>query len=240
MAVITIAVCDEVRKDAQKLVKKLSELIPEAGILVYRNRESLLNGLKDEHKRCDVLFMGLDGEKGENLETVRAIRLGGNYVPVVLVAANDHFYKEAFEVFAFNYITKPVGIGELEHVMKPILRSCELDEGKALHFQYRTQIYTLQHRRLVYISSSLHNVVFHLTDGTVIRCRARLADFSDQLTDSSFLRCHQSFLINLDKVTSLNKNSFMVGGTEIPISRNYLKNSRKKYKDYLEQQKVSS
>ena len=82
MAVITIAVCDEVRKDAQKLVKKLSELIPEAEILVYRNRESLLNGLKDEHKRCDVLFMGLDGEKGENLETVRAIRLGGNYVPV--------------------------------------------------------------------------------------------------------------------------------------------------------------
>ena len=231
MAVITIAVCDEVRKDAQKLVKKLSELIPEAEILVYRNRESLLNGLKDEHKRCDVLFMGLDGEKGENLETVRAIRLGGNYVPVVLVAANDHFYKEAFEVFAFNYITKPVGIGELEHVMKPILRSCELDGGKALHFQYR---------RLVYISSSLHNVVFHLTDGTVIRCRARLADFSDQLADSSFLRCHQSFLINLDKVTSLNKNSFMVGGTEIPISRNYLKNSRQKYKDYLEQQKVSS
>ena len=97
MAVITIAVCDEVRKDAQKLVKKLSELIPEAELLVYRKRESLLKGLKDEHKRCDVLFMGLDGEKGESLETVRAIRLGGNYVPVVLVAANDHFYKEAFE-----------------------------------------------------------------------------------------------------------------------------------------------
>ena len=228
MAVITIAVCDEVRKDAQKLVKKLSELIPEAELLVYRKRESLLKGLKDEHKRCDVLFMGLDGEKGESLETVRAIRLGGNYVPVVLVAANDHFYKEAFEVFAFNYITKPVGIGELEHVMKPILRSCELDGGK------------VQHRRLAYISSSLHNVVFHLTDGTVIRCRARLTDFSDQLADSSFLRCHQSFLINLEKVTSLNKNSFIVGGAEIPISRTYLKNSRQKYKDYLDQQKVPS
>ena len=51
MAVITIAVCDEVRKDAQKLVKKLSELIPEAELLVYRKRESLLKGLKDEHKR---------------------------------------------------------------------------------------------------------------------------------------------------------------------------------------------
>lgn len=46
MAVITIAVCDEVRKDAQKLVKKLSELIPEAELLVYRKRESLLKGRK--------------------------------------------------------------------------------------------------------------------------------------------------------------------------------------------------
>ena len=52
--------------------------------------------------------MGLDGENGKSLETVRAIRLRGNYIPVIMVAENEKFYKEAFEVFAFNYLTKPV------------------------------------------------------------------------------------------------------------------------------------
>ena len=205
MAVITIAVCDEIRKDAQKLYRQLSTLLPDAEILIYRSRQSLLDGLTEGHKICNVVFMGLDGENGKSLETVRAIRLR-----------------------------------ELEHVLLPILTTCEREGGKALHFHYRTQVYTLQHNSLAYISSSLHNVTFHLTDGKKLSCRARLGDFAGQLSDSNFMRCHQSFCINLEKVNTLKKNSFVIGQTEIPISRAYLKTARKKYKDYLAQQKVCS
>ena len=240
MAVMTIAICDEVRKDAQKLYRQLSALIPEAEVLLYRNREDLFESLEQGHKVCNIVFMGLDGEKGRSLETVRAMRLRGNYIPVVMVAENEKFYKEAFEVFAFNYLTKPVEDGELEHVLMPVLEVCERENGRALHFHYRTQVYTLQHNHLEYISSSLHNVTFHLTGGKKISCRARLCDFEGQLTDSSFLRCHQSFCINLEKVAALKKNSFVIGQAEIPIARAYLKNARKKYKDYLEEKKVSS
>lgn len=237
---MTIAVCDEIRKDAQKLYKQLSTLVPDAEIVIYRSRESLLAGLDETRKLCNLVFMGLDGEDGKSLETVRALRLKGNYVPVVMVAENEKFYKEAFEVFAFNYLTKPVESGELEHVLIPVLAACEREGGKALYFHYRTQVYSLQHSRLAYISSSLHNVTFHLTNGKKLSCRARLGDFKGQLSDSNFLRCHQSFCINMEKVTSLKKNSFVIGEAEIPISRSYLKLARKKYKDYLAQQKVCS
>lgn len=47
MAVITIAVCDEIRKDAQKLYRQLSTLLPDAEILIYRSRQSLLDGLTE-------------------------------------------------------------------------------------------------------------------------------------------------------------------------------------------------
>lgn len=240
MAVMTIAICDDMRKDAQKLYRQLLELIPEAEIRMYRSRASLVEGLTKGKGICNIVFMGLDGEDGKSLETVRTLRLRGNYVPVVMVAENEKFYKEAFEVFAFNYLQKPVDNGELEHVLLPVLDACQRETGRALHFHYRTQIYTLQYNHLAYISSNLHNVTFHLTDGKKISCRARLGDFADQLADSSFMRCHQSFCINLEKVTTLKKNSFMVGQTEIPISRAYLKMARQKYKDYLDRQKVGS
>lgn len=113
MAVMTIAICDEIRKDAQKLSRQLSTLVPDAEILVYRSRQGFLDGLSQEHKICNMVFMGLDGENGKSLETVRAMRLRGNYIPVVMVADNEKFYKEAFEVFAYNYLTKPVESGEL-------------------------------------------------------------------------------------------------------------------------------
>ena len=105
MAVITIAVCDEIRKDAQKLYRQLSTLLPDAEILIYRSRQSLLDGLTEGHKICNVVFMGLDGENGKSLETVRAIRLRREIIfRSCMVAENEKFYKEAFEVFAFNYL----------------------------------------------------------------------------------------------------------------------------------------
>lgn len=134
MAVMTIAICDEIRKDAQKLSRQLSTLVPDAEILVYRSRQGLLDGLSQEHKICNMVFMGLDGENGKSLETVRAMRLRGNYIPVVMVADNEKFYKEAFEVFAYNYLTKPVESGELEHVLIPILSACKREGGRALYF----------------------------------------------------------------------------------------------------------
>ena len=199
MAVMTIAICDEIRKDAQKLYRQLSTLVPDAELILYRTRESLLKGLAEGHKICDLIFLGLDGDQGRSLETVRTMRLKGHYIPVVLVAENEKFYKEAFEVFAYNYLVKPVESGELEHVLVHILEVCRREGGRALYFRYRKQVYTLQHDHLAYISSSLHSVTFHLTDGKKISCRARLGDFSGQLSDSSFLRCHQSFCINMEK-----------------------------------------
>lgn len=237
---MTVAICDEGRKDAQKLYRKLSVLIPEAELRLYRTRESLLKDLKKEIPVFHMIFLGLDGENGKSLETVRAMRMDGNYVPVVMVAENEKFYKEAFEVFAYNYLTKPVDTGELEHVLAPVLADCARQNGKALHFQYRTKIYTLQLDRIEYISSSLHNVTFHLIDGKKLSCRAHIGDFEEQLEGSSFLRCHQSFFVNLEKVTALKKTSFIIKDTEIPVSRAYLKTARQKYKDYLESRKVGS
>lgn len=58
MAVMTIAICDEIRKDAQKLYRQLSTLVPDAELLLYRTRESLLKGLAEGHKICDLIFLG--------------------------------------------------------------------------------------------------------------------------------------------------------------------------------------
>lgn len=63
MAVMTIAICDEIRKDAQKLYRQLSTLVPDAELLLYRTRESLLKGLAEGHKICDLIFLGLDGDQ---------------------------------------------------------------------------------------------------------------------------------------------------------------------------------
>ena len=193
MAVMTIAICDEIRKDAQKLVKQLSALVPEAEIIVYRTRESLLDGLSEGHKVCNLIFLGLDGERGNSLETVRAMRLKGNYIPVVMVAENERFYKEAFEVFAYNYLTKPVDSGELEHVLIPVLEACEREGGRALHFHYQRSCSSRQ--ELLQESNVLHNVFLlqcfrtSATANLIWTIRIKMDDLPDILRDI-LKKCH--------------------------------------------------
>ncbi|MEE0039582.1 MAG: LytTR family DNA-binding domain-containing protein, partial [Blautia sp.] len=46
-------------------------------------------------------------------------------------------------------------------------------------------------------------------------------DFEKQLDDGTFLRCHQSFIVNMERVTGAENDSFHIGEHVIPISRSY-------------------
>ena len=57
--------------------------------------------------------------------------------------------------------------------------------------------------------------------------------FEKQLENSTFLRCHQSFIINMERITGAKNGSFRIGDHVIPISRSYNRVAHEKYDEYL-------
>lgn len=118
--------------------------------------------------------------------------------------------------------------------MKPLKKLlCNGSDDRVIHFQYRARVYTVRYSQVSYITSSLHIVNFHKTDGSILQCRGKLKDFEKQLDDSTFLRCHQSFIVNMERVTGAENDSFHIGEHVIPISRSYNRNAHEKYDEYL-------
>ena len=64
--------------------------------------------------------------------------------------------------------------------------------------------------------------------------RIGVGSFS-QLKDSTFLRCHQSFFVNLSKTMGMKADGFIMKDITVPISRTYLKESQRQYREYLNQ-----
>ena len=61
-----------------------------------------------------------------------------------------------------------------------------------------------------------------------------------QLENSTFLRCHQSFIVNMERITGAKTESFSIGENVIPISRSYNKTAHERYEEYLQlQQEIS-
>ena len=69
-----------------------------------------------------------------------------------------------------------------------------------------------------YLESRLHVVRVHAARG-VLEVYGKLSDLLDALP-ARFVRCHQSFAVNLDAVTSLDASSItLVSGEQVPVSR---------------------
>ena len=71
---------------------------------------------------------------------------------------------------------------------------------------------------ITYIES-LDNIVFlHLSDGRKIENKTPISKWQ-AILDSRFIRIHRAFLVNGDYVTSKTKETIIVSGEELPISR---------------------
>ena len=170
--------------------------------------------LEKKRKPYDAIFVNMDSKKVDGLETIRKIREREMSVAVIFMSRSDEYYRDAFDLFAYNYLLKPVTAATLEYIMEPLKKRLNINQ-------------------VSFITSSLHIVNFHMTDGSILQCRGKLKDFEKQLENSTFLRCHQSFIINMERITGAKNDSFRIGDHVIPISRSYNRVAHEKYDEYL-------
>ena len=85
--------------------------------------------------------------------------------------------------------------------------------------------------------------IYTTTQGPV-KVYNRLNCFEEEMTDMRFLRCHQSYFVNMDYVAGIADSDFIMSDDSmIPIRKSGRKLIVKKYEDYLkksdEEQRVS-
>lgn len=235
MTILTIAVCDDNSEDGHVLKSHLTKILPGAEIKFFNNSEPLLELIEKKGNPYSAIFLSMDMQGISGIEAAKVIRTRDLFVPIIFTGSNSDFYKEAFEVFAYNYLLKPVSLETLEHVMFPLKYKWGEQEERMIHFRYRSQVFTIRHSQITYISSSLHTVNFHMADGSAVHCRGKLSDFDEQLKDSTFLRCHQSFYVNMEQINAMKNDSFTLKDGIVPISRSYSKEAHARYTDYLKE-----
>lgn len=178
MTMMTIAICDDMQADARKLHKQLERIVPGSEIRIFKSGELLLEELEKKRKPYDAIFVNMDSKKVDGLETIRKIREREMSVAVIFMSRSDEYYRDAFDLFAYNYLLKPVTAATLEYIMEPLKKRLNINtDERVIHFQYRARVYTLRHSQVSFITSSLHIVNFHMTDGSILQCRGKLKDF---------------------------------------------------------------
>lgn len=216
---ITIAICDDEKIIAEQ-IKRLASVFfraknMETSIICFSCGEELLR----YDKSIDILFLDVQMEGMDGMETARKLRSRNFKGYLIFVTVLEEMVFQSFEVQAYDYLVKPVEEKRFAKTMERLFASMQNVSEEKLLVQKGYERSIISFEEIVFAEVIDRKVYLHLVSSEVVDFYDKIENLEERL-DSRFFRCHRSFLINLKYLKSYkNGVAYMENGKEIPISR---------------------
>lgn len=233
-----LAICedDPVMRDAlDKLCREiLAEMDLEYEIAAFSSAEELDAAVHSENVDPFALLLldiQLDGMSG--MELARELRRRDDWVGVVFITNCEDYLREGYAVQPIQYLLKPVS---REALAKAIQTDWKRNHrSKTILLRAGGKVTRLPAADVRYLESLNHSVILHLRDGE--------RTFSLSLTETErllppglFVRCHNSFLVNLEHIEAISRTEIALrDGTRVPVGRRYYKDFQSAFIQYINQ-----
>ncbi len=225
-----IAVCDDCREDALSL----KGFLKSHEVSVYSDADSLLEDIENKRIQYDLYLLDIFLEESMNgIELAKRLRKAQEEAAICFVSTSDGFYREAYDLYAIQYLIKPIQEEDLEKLLAKVQKTVARNSERNLIYSWWGKKGMIPYGKVLYISSSGHTLSICCTDGKVQESTGKLNDFESQVCGDVFMRCHQSFIVNMYHVEGLRGSELTVAGEQIPVSRKYYDGVRKRYQEIL-------
>lgn len=237
---MNIAVCDDRMEVTDLLYFMIKTYFAQHHLLltsikVYSDGDCLLQDCQ-KGTPFDVIFLDIELPGLNGLEVAQFIRQIDSEVLLVFVTGHPEYMPDAFKVEAFDFLSKPVQEQDMDLVLSRCVRKYQQRNGQLV---IRTSMgtATAHINNIVYVNSDLHYIDFILTTGESLRTKMQMRQVEELLQPyPQFIRCHQSYLVNLDYVREVQRQNFLLKNINeksivntIPISRKYLSQTKEKF-----------
>lgn len=189
----------------------------ECNIEIYSNGSELV-----EHyvPKWDIVFLDIDMPGMDGISVAKSIRETDSTVGIMFVTNLAQYAIKGYEVQALDYILKPVSYYALSMKLKRVIGMLT-NNSKSILLNKDGAVYKININNIFYIEVVNHSIIYHTSDGQLqYTGNNSLTKISKELEDYGFVRCHNSYLINLRHVKGLIEDSVQVSGELIPVSRN--------------------
>jgi len=175
-----------------------------------------------EKQAVDLLFLDINMPKLNGYELLKTL----NYKPKIIVtSAHSKFALEGYELDVTDYLLKPFSLERFIKAVNKVNANKEvasIDAGSGPnHINIKAD--KIQHRVLLddilYIEAS-RNYCKVFTEDKVLKTLYKISEFEKQLP-SYFMRVHNSFIINQQKVEAIEGNTLHIGTHKILIGQTY-------------------
>lgn len=220
---LRIGICD----DEEVVNSRMEQLMDAYGeknhiAMEYQYYQSGIKLIESEKiSDMDILFLDIDMPELDGIETAYQLNRVKKDCKIIMLTSKVERFKEAFEIGAFRFVTKPIEQQEVFKVMDAVRNRMI---GNKQHILLRdAKSYTIRQKDIMYVLIDKSSSYIY-TEKYEFRSEESLDWWEKELDERLFFRCHKSYIVNMSKIQMMEKNQIqLVTEERIPIAKRRLK-----------------
>ena len=184
-------------------------------IYEFSSGEELLSNYP---KDLDILIMDIQMKIINGMDTARKIREFDQNLEIIFMTSFSEFMQEGYEVKAYRYILKPISERKISRNILPCINEIMKKKNNYLTINVKNYVDRIKIDSIVYIETDRPNILIYTNDNKYTT-KMSISKIDKILREHGFFRCHNSYIVNLKLVESMNSNTLKIGEKSIPISK---------------------
>jgi len=204
----------------------------------YSNGIEALKAL--DINQTDIVFLDIRMADLSGIELARIVEQSKNKnnTRIIFTTAYDQYAIESYKVDAVDYLLKPFSFVDFSRAAKKaqnyfeiirnhrsatdIKESAADKEKQYIYLKVDYQLVKVDINDILYIEGQKDYIkVFVVNEPKPLLTLTSLKTLEEKLPPADFMRLHRSFIVSLQKIKSVTKNSVQLGQTTIPVTEQY-------------------
>ena len=204
---INIGICDDELHYRVNIKDILGDILSTYSInykiYEFSSGEELLSNYP---KDLDILIMDIQMKIINGMDTARKIREFDQNLEIIFMTSFSEFMQEGYEVKAYRYILKPISERKISRNILPCINEIMKKKNNYLTINVKNYVDRIKIDSIVYIETDRPNILIYTNDNKYTT-KMSISKIDKILREHGFFRCHNSYIVNLKLVESMNSNT---------------------------------
>jgi len=188
-----------------------------------------------EKEDIDLIFSDIQMPNLSGIEFSKMILY--KKTKIIFTTAFEEFALESYKVNALDYLVKPISYPEFISAANKAKQQISNTPKSTTPTKYNEEyifvksdykLIKIDLKDLIYIEGLKDYVKYYTVNSEKpILSLKSMKSLEEELSSKNFMRVHRSFLVNLKKITTIERNRIIFGEKYIPVSEKYKENFQK-------------
>jgi len=185
----------------------------------------------------DLVFVDIQMPDLTGIEFVRTLERAPK---IIFTTAYEKYALEGFKLNALDYLLKPFSYEEFLKAAQKARKQTELEtaapqlieaNSQFLFLKSEYKIRRINFNDILYIEGLKDYIkVFTIGEDKPVLSLSSMKALEQKLPEDKFMRVHRSFIVNLDRIETIERSRIIFGKVYIPVSDQY----KDKFQEFLD------